>query len=93
MKKEKYYYINSKGEKILARTSANEYKYALVYKNAIDNNGTIKCSTKLETIQKEFAYLTKGYGHKHGEKVNGKYLWSSQFHNPNDLAIVELIKD
>ena len=92
MKKEKYYYINNNGERILVRTSANEYKYALVYKNAIDNKGIIKCSAKLEPIQKEFEYRTKGYGYNFNEKVNGRYLFSSQFENPNNLEIVNLIK-
>jgi hypothetical protein len=92
MKKEKYYYINSKGEKILVRTSANEYKYALVYKDAVDNKGTIKCSAKLEAVQKEFEWRTKGFPHNCHEKVNGRYLFSSQFENPDRLAIVELIK-
>ena len=93
MKKEKYYYTNNKGEKILVRTSTNEYKYALVYKNSNDNNGTIKCSSKLDSIIKEFAYRTKGYGYNFNEKVDGKYLYSSQFENPDDLQIVELIKE
>lgn len=88
----KYYYINNEGVKILVKTSANEYKYALVYKNAIDNKGTIKCSSKLEAIQKEFEYRTKGFGFNFNEKVNGKYLYSNQFENPNNLQIVELIK-
>lgn len=90
--KTKYYYVNEKGEKILARTSANEYKYALVYKNANDNEGTIKCSSKLEGVKKEFEWRTKGFGHNSNEKVNGKYLWSDQFNDPNSLTIVELIK-
>lgn len=90
--KTKYYFINGKGEKILARTSANEYKYALVYKDATDNKGTIKCSSKLETIKKEFEYMTKGFGYRFDEKVNGRYLFSSQFEDPDSLAIVELIK-
>lgn len=89
----KYYYINSNGQKILVRTSANEYKYALVYKDSVDNKGTIKCSAKLEPIQKEFEYRTKGYGYDFNEKINGKYLFSSQFVNPNRLSIVELIKE
>lgn len=42
MKKIKYYYTNEEGTKILVRTSANEYRYALVYKKATDNKGTIK---------------------------------------------------
>lgn len=90
--KNKYYYEKENGEKILVRISANEYKYALVYKDATDNKGVIKCSSKLELIQKEFEYRTKGFGYKFDEKVNGKYLFSSQFENPNSLAIVELIK-
>lgn len=90
--KNKYYYINENGEKILVRESEKEYKYALVYKNAVDNKGIIKCSTKLETIKKEFEYRTKGYGYDFKEKVNGKYLYSSQFEDPNKLAIIELIR-
>lgn len=90
--KTKYYYINKEGKKILVKTSANEYKYALVYKDAIDNKGIIKCSSKLEVIKKEFEYRTKGFGFNFNEKVNGKYLYSSQFENPNNLEIVELIK-
>ena len=90
--KNKYYYEKENGEKILVKTSTNEYKYALVYKDATDNKRTIKCSSKLELIQKEFDYRTKGFGHKFDEKINGRYLFSSQFENPNNLAIVELIK-
>ena len=90
--KTKYYYISNNGEKVLVRASVNEYKYALVYKDAIDNKGTIKCSSKLEPIQKEFEYRTKGFGYKFNEKVGGKYLYSGQFENPDNLIIVELIK-
>lgn len=91
--KNKYYYINEEGEKILVRTSNNEYKYALVIKGYKDNKGTLKCSINKTPIEKEFEYRTKGYGHNMEEKVNGKYLYSSQFMNPNTLQIVELIKE
>ena len=86
--KTKFYFINSNGERILARESTNDYQYALVDKN----KGVVKCSAKLETIQQEFNYRTKGYGYKFDEKVNGKYLYSGQFENPENLTIVKLIK-
>ena len=91
--KYKYYYINEMGNKIFVRESKNEYKYALVYKNAIDNKGTIKLSNNLEAINKEYRYRTLGFGHQFNEKVNGRYLYSSQFEDPNKLKIVEIMKE
>lgn len=85
----KYYFTNNKEEKILARTSTNEYKYALIFRD----NLVIKCSINKETIEQEFMYMTKGFGHKFDEKVNGKHLYSNQFYNPSDLKIVELEKE
>ena len=85
----KYYFINNEGEKKLARTSKNEYKFALIYKDT----EIFKCSSKKEIIENAFKYYTKGYGYNFKDKVNGKYLYSSQFYNPSDFKIVELIKD
>ena len=89
MKKISYYYINEKSEKVSARKSHNDYKYALIYKNEY----CIKCSSKLELVQQELNYRTKGYGHNMKEKINGRYLYSDQFCNPKDFNIVQLIKE
>lgn len=91
MKKIKYYYTNEEGTKILVRTSANEYSYALVYKKATDNKGTIKCSAKLEAIEKEYRWRTAGYGVT--DEKTKRHLWSDQFNNPEDIAIVKLEKE
>lgn len=88
----KYYYTNEEGEKILARTSANDYKYALVYKKPTEwCEGTIKCSAKLETIEQEYRWRTRGYGETN-ERIK-RHLYSSQFENPKNLAIVKLEKE
>ena len=83
------YYVEGTDGKVLVRTSANEYKYALVYKNNIIRG----CSIKKEILEDKIKYCTKGYGHNFNEKINGKYLYSSQFDNPNDYKIVELVKE
>ena len=88
-----YYYINESDQKVIVRISENDYKYALIFKDAINNQKAIRCSSKLEIVQQEFKYRTKGFGHKFNEKVNGKYLYSSQFMDPNKLQIVELLKE
>lgn len=93
MKKPTYYFINYKGEKTRARNSANEYKYGLVQKWKDGEEHCIKCSIKKEIIEAEFKYMTRGFGHDFKEKVDGKYLWSNQFNNPDDLRIVEVFKD
>ena len=87
--KNKYYFINNEGKKVLARTSNNDYKYALIYMD----KSVFKCSSKKETIENAYKYHTKGYGYKFEDKVNGRYLFSNQFYNPKDFKIVELIKE
>ena len=82
----KYYYKNEKGEMVLARKSKSDkvYKYALIYKE----DGVWSCSSKLETLEQQLNYYTKGFGYTMKEKPK---LWSSQFFDPKDFKIVELI--
>ena len=80
----KYYFKNEKGEMVLVRKSDNQYRYALIYKD----NEVFNCSNKLETIEQKLNYYTKGFGYTMKEKPK---LWSSQFFDPKDFKIVELI--
>ena len=73
-----YFY---KGE--LLRTSKSLYKYALVEENECGVR-TMKFSNSLETINTYFNYLTKGFG----KEFESSDLWSSQFHNPEELKIL-----
>jgi len=67
----KYYVENEKGDKVLVRTSANDYRYALVGIKNINNGdkrGLYCCSGNYDNILKQYNYYKKLY------TENVKYL-------------------
>lgn len=64
MKNPTYYFINYKGEKQRARSSANEYKYGLAVRwgkeeKENEEEYCVKCSIRKDIIESEIRYLLK----------------------------------
>jgi non-homologous end joining protein Ku len=89
----KYYVENDKGERILARTSNNEYNFALVDKERI-NNG-IKyiycCSGTYNNIVKQYDYYKNNYTRNYKYYVEHDNMELAELYK-KDLGNLEIVK-
>ena len=94
--KNKYYVVNEKGERILIRTSANEYKYVLVDIKKINNGekSCYACSSSYENIMKQYNYWTKYYQDWYDACVKNNDIEIGDWYKlqRDNLKIVELVK-
>ena len=103
--KTKYYVKNEKGDMVLVRTSANDYRYALVDKKDINDGkkGIYCCSCNYDNVLKQYNYYKKIYSsnaeswkkptliERYTQEEIDKHIKGCQNAYDN-LEIVELIK-
>ena len=89
------YYVEGKNGKVLVRTSANEYKYALVDINEINEGikGIYCCSGSYDNIMKQYRYFKDVHEHNakswEGKDEERKAICEKALEG---LKIVELVK-
>lgn len=92
----KYYVENEKGEKVLVRSSANEYKYALVDIKDINEGkkGIYCCSADYNRVLTQYNYFKKVYtsNANYGMSKGDIEEYKKHMENLNNLKIVELVR-